>query len=112
MSAPLGADEVAAILSLVPLPEEGGRWAQTVLDGDSSAIHYLLTDGDFVAASADSSPLRPTTSKLSAAVALLRCSPPSRRARVSSWMSTSSSMLSSAFAVTRLSRSLSAGRKC
>ena len=49
MSAPLGADEVAAILSLVPLPEEGGRWAQTVLDGDSSAIHYLLTDGDFSA---------------------------------------------------------------
>ena len=49
MSAPLGADEGAAILSLVPLPEEGGRWAQTVLDGDSSAIHYLLTDGDFSA---------------------------------------------------------------
>ena len=49
MSAPLGADEVAAILSLVPLPEEGGRWAQTVLDGDSSAIHYLLADGDFSA---------------------------------------------------------------
>ena len=49
MSAPLGADEVAAILGLVPLPEEGGRWAQTVLDGDSSAIHYLLADGDFSA---------------------------------------------------------------
>lgn len=49
MSEPLGADEVAALLGLVPLPDEGGRWAQTVLDGDSSAIHYLLSDGDFSA---------------------------------------------------------------
>lgn len=49
MSGPLGADEVAELLGLVPLPGEGGRWAQTLLDGDSSAIHYLLTDGDFSA---------------------------------------------------------------
>ena len=49
MSELLGADEVAALLGLVPLPDEGGRWAQTVLDGDSSAIHYLLSDGDFSA---------------------------------------------------------------
>ena len=45
----LGADEVAALLGLVPLADEGGRWAQTLLDGDSSAIHYLLSDGDFSA---------------------------------------------------------------
>ena len=49
MSGPLGADEVAELLGLVTLPGEGGRWAQTLLDGDSSAIHYLLTDGDFSA---------------------------------------------------------------
>lgn len=49
MSELLGADEVAALLGLVPLLDEGGRWAQTVLDGDSSAIHYLLSDGDFSA---------------------------------------------------------------
>ncbi|MDG2908343.1 MAG: cupin domain-containing protein [Acidimicrobiales bacterium] len=49
MSGPLGADVVAELLGLVPLPGEGGRWAQTLLDGDSSAIHYLLTDGDFSA---------------------------------------------------------------
>ena len=49
MSGPLGADEVAELMGLVPLPGEGGRWAQTLLDGDSSAIHYLLTDGDFSA---------------------------------------------------------------
>ena len=49
MSDHLGADEVAALLGLVPLPDEGGRWARTLHDGNSSAIHYLLSDGDFSA---------------------------------------------------------------
>jgi predicted cupin superfamily sugar epimerase len=43
------ADAVADALGLVPLPEEGGRWKQTLLDERSSAIYYLLTKGDFSA---------------------------------------------------------------
>ncbi|MBC8365581.1 MAG: cupin domain-containing protein [Actinobacteria bacterium] len=49
MTDPLGADEVAEMLGLEPLPGEGGRWARTLHDGNSSAIHYLLSDGDFSA---------------------------------------------------------------
>lgn len=40
------ADEVAARLGLVPLPLEGGRWAQTHLDAHGSAIAYLLAAGE------------------------------------------------------------------
>ena len=43
------ADEIAALLGMVLLPEEGGRWVQTLLDDRSSAILYLLSDGDFSA---------------------------------------------------------------
>lgn len=40
------ADEVAELLGLVPLPREGGRWAQTHLDAHGSTIHYLLAAGE------------------------------------------------------------------
>jgi uncharacterized protein len=40
------ADAVADLLGLVPLPLEGGRWSQTHLDADGSAIHYLLAAGE------------------------------------------------------------------
>ena len=43
------ADEIAALLGMVLLPGEGGRWVQTLLDDRSSAILYLLSDGDFSA---------------------------------------------------------------
>jgi predicted cupin superfamily sugar epimerase len=43
------ADEIAALLGMVLLPGEGGRWVQTLLDNRSSAILYLLSDGDFSA---------------------------------------------------------------
>lgn len=45
----LRADDVATILGLSPLPEEGGRWAQTWRDERSSAIYFLLSTGDFSA---------------------------------------------------------------
>ena len=56
MSGSLEADRVADLLGLVPLPAEGGRWAQTVRDGQSTAIYYLLADGDFSAMHRLSSP--------------------------------------------------------
>lgn len=40
------ADEVAGLLGLVPLPGEGGRWRQTHVDANGSAIHYLLAAGE------------------------------------------------------------------
>lgn len=40
------ADEVAALLGLEPLPEEGGRYRRTFFDGRSSAIHFLLAADD------------------------------------------------------------------
>jgi predicted cupin superfamily sugar epimerase len=43
------ADEVAALLGLEPLPREGGRWAQTWIDEQSTAIYYLMGSGDFSA---------------------------------------------------------------
>ena len=43
------ADEIADLLGMVLLPGEGGRWVQTLLDDRSSAILYLLSDGDFSA---------------------------------------------------------------
>ena len=49
MDGSLEADRVADLLGLAPLLAEGGRWAQTVRDGQSTAIYYLLADGDFSA---------------------------------------------------------------
>ena len=40
------ADEVAELLGMVPLVGEGGRFAQTHLDGHGSAIAYLLAAGE------------------------------------------------------------------
>lgn len=45
----LSADEVAALLDLAPLPDEGGRFRRTYGDAASSAILYLIGDGDFSA---------------------------------------------------------------
>lgn len=45
----LEADDVATLLGLTPLPDEGGRWAQTWLDEHSSAIYFLLAPDDFSA---------------------------------------------------------------
>jgi uncharacterized protein len=39
-------DEVKATLGLVPLPVEGGWWAQTHLDDYSTAIYYFLEAGE------------------------------------------------------------------
>ena len=41
--------EVAELLSLAPLPEEGGMWARTWLDDHGSGIYYLLQPEDFSA---------------------------------------------------------------
>ena len=49
MGGSMEADRVAELLGLAPLPGEGGRWAQTVRDGQSTAIYYLLAEGDFSA---------------------------------------------------------------
>lgn len=43
------ADEVAALLSLEPMPLEGGRWAQTWRDDHGSGIYFLVQPGDFSA---------------------------------------------------------------
>lgn len=40
------AQDVRDALNLVALPEEGGWWAQTHLDSESSAIYYLLEAGE------------------------------------------------------------------
>jgi predicted cupin superfamily sugar epimerase len=42
-------DEITRLLGLVPLPDEGGRWAQSWRDDHSSAIYYLLQPDDFSA---------------------------------------------------------------
>lgn len=42
-------DEVAELLGLAPLPEEGGLFAETFRDGHSTAIYYLLIPPDFSA---------------------------------------------------------------
>ena len=49
MNESLDAEQVADLLGLQPLPGEGGRWTQTVRDGYSTAIYYLLIEGDFSA---------------------------------------------------------------
>jgi predicted cupin superfamily sugar epimerase len=45
----LGAERVAALLGLEPLPHEGGRFRRTHLDAHSSAIYYLLVAPEFSA---------------------------------------------------------------
>jgi len=46
---PRQAAEVAAALQLAPLPHEGGLYRQSYQDEHSTAIYYLLADGDFSA---------------------------------------------------------------
>ena len=41
--------EVAALLGLVPLEHEGGMWAQTWSDPNSTGIYFLMQPGDFSA---------------------------------------------------------------
>ncbi len=48
--------EVAELLKLKPLPDEGGQWAQTWLDEAGSGIYFLMQDGDFSALHRLSSP--------------------------------------------------------
>ena len=43
------AREIANQLGLEPLPDEGGLFRRTYADAHSSAIYYLLADGDFSA---------------------------------------------------------------
>ena len=42
-------EEISKILGLEPLPLEGGMWAQTLKDENSTAIYYLLTKNNFSA---------------------------------------------------------------
>lgn len=46
---PRQAAELAAALELAPLPHEGGLYRQSYQDEHSTAIYYLLADGDFSA---------------------------------------------------------------
>ena len=43
------ADEISHLLGLEPLPLEGGLYTQTLKKAESTAIYYLLSDGDFSA---------------------------------------------------------------
>lgn len=45
----LSATDVVDVLGLVPLPDEGGRWAQTWLDSNGSGIYFLMTPDEFSA---------------------------------------------------------------
>ncbi|MEO6886552.1 MAG: cupin domain-containing protein, partial [Jatrophihabitantaceae bacterium] len=45
----MSAAELASALGLVPLPEEGGLFRRMLFDAHTSAIYYLLADGDFSA---------------------------------------------------------------
>ena len=49
MSSQLSAADVIEALDLQPLPQEGGRWAQTWLDSNGSGIYFLMTPDDFSA---------------------------------------------------------------
>lgn len=40
-------ERIAKMLGMAPIPIEGGRLAQTWVDGHSSAISYLITESDF-----------------------------------------------------------------
>ena len=42
-------EEISNILGLEPLPLEGGMWAQTLKDKNSTAIYYLLSKNNFSA---------------------------------------------------------------
>ena len=42
-------DEVIELLGLEPMPDEGGMWAQSWRDEQSTAIYFLLRPGDFSA---------------------------------------------------------------
>jgi len=42
-------ESIIEILGLRPLPDEGGMWSQVLIDQYSTAIYYLLRDGDFSA---------------------------------------------------------------
>ncbi len=43
------ASDIIRILELEPLPHEGGMWVQSYRDDHSSAIYFLIQDGDFSA---------------------------------------------------------------
>jgi hypothetical protein len=43
------AHDIIRILKLEPLPREGGMWVQSYRDDHSSAIYFLIQDGDFSA---------------------------------------------------------------
>ena len=43
------AEEISDILGLEPLALEGGMWAQTLKDKNSTAIYYLLSKNNFSA---------------------------------------------------------------
>jgi predicted cupin superfamily sugar epimerase len=45
----MDAAEIARLLELEPLPEEGGLFRRTSADGHANAIYFLLADGDFSA---------------------------------------------------------------
>lgn len=45
----LRASDIVRILELEPLPSEGGMWVQSYRDDHSSAIYFLIQDGDFSA---------------------------------------------------------------
>jgi uncharacterized protein len=45
----LDVDRIVDCLGLVPLPVEGGRWAQSWRDAEFSAIYYLLAAPEFSA---------------------------------------------------------------
>jgi predicted cupin superfamily sugar epimerase len=45
----MDAADVARLLELEPLPEEGGLFRRTHVDKDTNAIYYLLAGGDFSA---------------------------------------------------------------
>ena len=49
MTGAMTADRVAELLGMEPLELEGGMWAQTWRDEQSSAIYYLMRPGDFSA---------------------------------------------------------------
>jgi predicted cupin superfamily sugar epimerase len=45
----LHSDDIIRILGLDPLPHEGGMWMQSHRDPHSSAIYFLIREGDFSA---------------------------------------------------------------
>lgn len=45
----LDANDIIKILGLEVLPHEGGMWVESHRDCDSSAIYFLIRDGDFSA---------------------------------------------------------------